>query len=105
MILLFRVEYLEIENSNLREENSKEKKENYELKEEICRLKKEEEVVTKISNIEDLFIENSHGFYKIEGRNLIFNCDKSHSRSLILKKGIIDGILEVFGCFLLFLLF
>jgi hypothetical protein len=41
-----------------------------------------------------LIIPNSHGMFKLEGRNVIF--EYPHIRSLILKEGISDGILEVF---------
>jgi hypothetical protein len=41
----------------------------------------------------DLMIPNPHGKFKQEGRNIIF---ENYTRSLILKEGISDGILEVF---------
>jgi hypothetical protein len=40
-----------------------------------------------------LIIPNPHGEFKLEARNIIFEGDL---RSLILKEGISDGILEVF---------
>jgi hypothetical protein len=40
-----------------------------------------------------LTIPNPHGKFKLEGRNIIF---QGYTRSLILKEGISDGILEVF---------
>jgi hypothetical protein len=39
-------------------------------------------------------IPNSHGELKLKGRTVIFEGDKE--MSLILKEGILDGILEVF---------
>jgi hypothetical protein len=42
-----------------------------------------------------LTIPNPHGKFKLEGRKIIFE-DATISRSLILKEGISDGILEVF---------
>jgi hypothetical protein len=47
----------------------------------------------------DLIVPNPHGKFKLEGRNIIFECDWRNSRSLILKEGISDGILEVFVLF------
>jgi hypothetical protein len=45
----------------------------------------------------DLIMPNQHGKFKLEGRNIIFECDDDFiTRSLILKRGILDGILEVF---------
>jgi hypothetical protein len=41
-------------------------------------------------------IPNPHGKFKLEGRKIIFDCDFFDKRSLILKEGISDGILEVF---------
>jgi hypothetical protein len=41
-----------------------------------------------------LTIPNPHGKFKLEGRKIIFEGD--YTRSLILKEGISDGILEVF---------
>jgi hypothetical protein len=46
-----------------------------------------------------LIIPNSHGKFKLEGRNIIFQGNGYSSidtRSLILKEGISYGILEVF---------
>jgi hypothetical protein len=43
-----------------------------------------------------LIISNPHGRFKLEGRDIIFECDWDNKRSLILKEGISDGILEVF---------
>jgi hypothetical protein len=44
-----------------------------------------------------LTIPNPHGKFKLEGRNIIFQGDSYvNRRSLILKEGIRDGILEVF---------
>jgi hypothetical protein len=40
-----------------------------------------------------LIIPNPHEMFKLEGRNAIF---EGYKRSLILKKGISEGILEVF---------
>jgi hypothetical protein len=40
-------------------------------------------------------IPNPHGKFKLEGGKMIFECG-SYTRSLILKEGISDGILEVF---------
>jgi hypothetical protein len=40
-----------------------------------------------------LIIPNPHRKFKLEGRNIIF---ENYTRSLILKEGILDGILEVF---------
>jgi hypothetical protein len=34
--------------------------------------------------------------FKLEGRNIVFEGGYNNSRSLILKEGISDGILEVF---------
>jgi hypothetical protein len=42
-----------------------------------------------------LTIPNPHGKFKLEGRNVIFEGDYNE-KSLILKEGIPDGILEVF---------
>jgi hypothetical protein len=41
---------------------------------------------------------NPHGKFKLEGRNIIFQIDgySEDERSLILKEGISNGILEVF---------
>jgi hypothetical protein len=39
---------------------------------------------------------NPHGKFKLEGRNIIFEYSYPNARSLILKEGISDGILEVF---------
>jgi hypothetical protein len=44
--------------------------------------------------ISRLIIPNSHGKFKLEGRNITFKDDCK--RSLILKEGISNGILEVF---------
>jgi hypothetical protein len=41
-----------------------------------------------------LTIPNPHGQFKLEGRKIIFEGDDN--RSVILKEGISDGILEVF---------
>jgi hypothetical protein len=41
-----------------------------------------------------LTIPNPHGEFKLEGRNIIF--ENGYLRSLILKEGLLDGILEVF---------
>jgi hypothetical protein len=43
-----------------------------------------------------LTIPNPHGKFKLEGRNIIFEYCYPNVRSLILKEGISDGILEVF---------
>jgi hypothetical protein len=43
-----------------------------------------------------LIIHNPHGKFKLKGRNIIFEGDHNNPRSLILKDGISDGILEVF---------
>jgi hypothetical protein len=43
-----------------------------------------------------LIFPNPHGKFKLEGRNIIFEVDNYVKRSLILKEGILDGILEVF---------
>jgi hypothetical protein len=43
-----------------------------------------------------LLIPNPYGKFKLEGRNVIFECQKSNVRSLILKEGISDGVLEMF---------
>jgi hypothetical protein len=43
-----------------------------------------------------LIIHNPHGKFKLEGRNIIFEGGWDNPRSLILKEGISDGILEVF---------
>jgi hypothetical protein len=43
-----------------------------------------------------LIFPNPHGMFKLEGQNIIFECDLKNKRSLILKEGISDGILEVF---------
>jgi hypothetical protein len=44
-----------------------------------------------------LTIPNPHGKFELEGRNIIFQGDcYEDTRSLILKEGISDGILEVF---------
>jgi hypothetical protein len=42
-----------------------------------------------------LTIPNPHGKFKLEGRNIIFQGGRN-KRSLILKEGISDGILELF---------
>jgi hypothetical protein len=42
-----------------------------------------------------LTIPNPHGKFKLEGRKIIFQGD-SYERSVVLKEGISDGILEVF---------
>jgi hypothetical protein len=42
-----------------------------------------------------LIIPNPHGKFKLEGRNVIF--EGHFGRSLVLKEGIPDGILEVFA--------
>jgi hypothetical protein len=42
-----------------------------------------------------LTIPNPHGKFKLEGRKIIFECDYNE-RSVILKEGISDGILEMF---------
>jgi hypothetical protein len=40
---------------------------------------------------------NPHGEFELEGRSLIFESDdEDNTRSLILKEGISDGILEMF---------
>jgi hypothetical protein len=45
-----------------------------------------------------LAIPNPHGKFKIEAQNMVFQGDDNFKdvRSLILKEGISDGILEVF---------
>jgi hypothetical protein len=44
-----------------------------------------------------LTIPNPHGKFKLEGRNIIFQGDSDEdTKSVILKEGISDGILEVF---------
>jgi hypothetical protein len=45
-----------------------------------------------------LTIPNPHGKFELEGQKIIFEGDgySDDSRSLILKEGISDGILEVF---------
>jgi hypothetical protein len=43
-----------------------------------------------------LIIQNLHERFRLEGRNIIFEGDGDNSRSVILKEGISDGILEVF---------
>jgi hypothetical protein len=43
-----------------------------------------------------LTIPNPHGKFKLEGRKIIFQGNLIDTRSLILKEGISDGILEVF---------
>jgi hypothetical protein len=45
-----------------------------------------------------LIIPNPHGKFELKKRNIIFqgNGYSSHTRSIILKEGISDGILEVF---------
>jgi hypothetical protein len=43
-----------------------------------------------------LIIPNVYGRFKLEGRNIILKGDDYNSRSLILKEGISEGILEVF---------
>jgi hypothetical protein len=43
-----------------------------------------------------LTIPNPYEEFNLEGRNIIFESDWRNPRSLILKKGISDGILEVF---------
>jgi hypothetical protein len=40
-----------------------------------------------------IIISNPHGNFKLEERNIIF---EGNPRSVILKEGILDGILEVF---------
>jgi hypothetical protein len=42
----------------------------------------------------DLIVPNPHGNFRLEGRNIIF--EDHYTRSLILKEGTSDGILEVF---------
>jgi hypothetical protein len=42
-----------------------------------------------------LIIPNPFGWFKIEGRNIVFE-GHLNKRSVILKEGISDGILEVF---------
>jgi hypothetical protein len=42
-----------------------------------------------------LVFPNPHGKFKLEGRKIIFQGD-SYERSVVLKEGISDGILEVF---------
>jgi hypothetical protein len=41
-------------------------------------------------------IPNPYGKFELEGRNIIFKSNFIDVRSFILKKGISDGILEVF---------
>jgi hypothetical protein len=43
-----------------------------------------------------LIIHNPHGRFKLEGRKSIFEGGYNNQRSLILKEGISDGILEMF---------
>jgi hypothetical protein len=43
-----------------------------------------------------LTIPNPYGKFKLEGRNIIFECDGDDGRSLILKEGISCGILKMF---------
>jgi hypothetical protein len=43
-----------------------------------------------------LIIHNPHGKFKLEGQKIIFEGGYNNQRSLILKEGISDGILEVF---------
>jgi hypothetical protein len=43
-----------------------------------------------------LTIPNPHGRFKLEGRKIIFEAGIFNPRSVILKEGISDGILEVF---------
>jgi hypothetical protein len=47
-----------------------------------------------------LIIPNPHKKFKLEGRNVIF--EGGYDRSVILKEGISDGILEVFVLMTLF---
>jgi hypothetical protein len=50
-------------------------------------------------------LPNEYGSYKLEGRKAIFNGDnKAYLKSLILKEGISDAVLEVF-VFLLLIIF
>jgi hypothetical protein len=44
----------------------------------------------------NLIWPNPHGRFKLEGRNIIFEGNFNGIRSVILKEGILDGILEVF---------
>jgi hypothetical protein len=39
---------------------------------------------------------NPYRKFKLKGQNIIFKCDLDYQRSVILKEGILDGILEVF---------
>jgi hypothetical protein len=43
-----------------------------------------------------LIIPNPHGNFTLEERNFEFEGDEGYPRSVILKEGISDGILEVF---------
>jgi hypothetical protein len=43
-----------------------------------------------------LIIPNPQGKFKLEGRNIIFECGYTDTSSVILKEGISNGILEVF---------
>jgi hypothetical protein len=46
--------------------------------------------------LSSLIIPNPYGKFKLEGRNIIFECKGVYARSFILKEGISNGILEVF---------
>jgi hypothetical protein len=46
--------------------------------------------------LSELIFPNPHENFKFEGRNIIFE-KKDYLRSLVLKKGISNGILEVFA--------
>jgi hypothetical protein len=41
-------------------------------------------------------IPNPHGMFELMGRIILFECVRRNIRSVILKEGISDGILEVF---------
>jgi hypothetical protein len=43
-----------------------------------------------------LIIPNPHGKFKLEKQKIIFKTGRLNPRSVILKEGISDGILEVF---------
>jgi hypothetical protein len=45
----------------------------------------------------DLVVPNPHGGFTLEGRRGIFSGEDYVLRSLILRKGITDGVLEVFA--------
>jgi hypothetical protein len=43
-----------------------------------------------------LIVPNIKGDFTFDGRNVVFNCNLKNPRSLVLKEGITDGVLEVF---------